>query len=50
MLRQLEKFQTGMRGADTTDVQGQQMAAMSAMVPDHQSMLDVLAYIHTLRK
>jgi cytochrome c oxidase subunit 2 len=50
MLRQLEKFQTGMRGTDTTDVQGQQMAAMSAMVPDHQSMLDVLAYIHTLRK
>lgn len=50
MLRQLEKFHNGMRGADTTDVQGQQMAAMSAMVPDHQSMLDVLAYIRTLRK
>jgi cytochrome c553 len=50
MLRQLEKFKTGMRGADTLDVQGQQMAAMSSMLEDHQAMLDVLAYIHTLRK
>ena len=50
MLHQLEKFKTGMRGADTLDVQGQQMAAMSAMVPDHQAMLDVIAYIRTLRK
>lgn len=50
MLRQLEKFKTGMRGADTLDVSGQQMAAMSAMLEDHQAMLDVLAYIHTLRK
>lgn len=50
MLRQLEKFKTGMRGADTLDVQGQQMAAMSSMLEDHQAMLDVLAYIQTLRK
>jgi cytochrome c553 len=50
MVRQLEKFQSGIRGADTLDVQGQQMAAMSAMLPDHQAMLDVIAYIHTLRK
>ena len=50
MLHQLEKFKTGMRGADTADVSGQQMAAMSAMLEDHQAMLDVLAYIHTLRK
>lgn len=50
MLRQLEKFKSGMRGADTTDATGQQMAAMSAMLENHQAMLDVLAYIHTLRK
>ena len=50
MVRQLEKFKTGMRGADTLDVTGQQMAVMSAMLEDHQAMLDVIAYIRTLRK
>lgn len=50
MIKQLEKFKTGMRGADPRDATGQQMAAMSAMLPDHQAMLDVIAYIRTLRK
>lgn len=50
MLRQLEKFKSGMRGADTNDVQGQQMATMSATLEDRQAMLDVIAYILTLRK
>ena len=50
MLRQLEKFKSGMRGADTSDVQGQQMATMSATLENHQAMLDVIAYILTLRK
>jgi cytochrome c oxidase subunit 2 len=50
MVRQLEKFKNGMRGADTLDVTGQQMAAMSSMLEDHQAMLDVVAYIRTLRK
>lgn len=50
MVRQLEKFQSGMRGADPRDVTGQQMAAMSSMLTDHQAMLNVIAYIHTLRK
>jgi len=50
MVRQLDKFKTGMRGADTSDAQGQQMAAMSSTLEDHQAMLDVIAYIRTLRK
>lgn len=50
MVRQLEKFQSGMRGADPRDVTGQQMAAMSSMLTDHQAMLNVIAYIQTLRK
>ena len=50
MIRQLEKFKNGQRGADTLDIQGQQMAAMSSMLEDHQAMLDVIAYIRTLRK
>lgn len=50
MLRQLDKFKSGMRGADTSDAQGQQMAAMSSTLEDHQAMLDVIAYIRTLRK
>ena len=50
MLRQLEKFKSGMRGADPRDVQGAQMAAMSATLEDHQAMMDVIVYIRTLRK
>ena len=50
MVRQLDKFKSGMRGADPRDVQGQQMAAMSATLGDRQAMLDVIAYIRTLRK
>jgi len=50
LLRQLEKFQSGVRGTDPRDLQGQQMAAMSAALADRQAMLDVIAYIRTLRK
>ena len=50
MVRQLEKFTTGMRGADPRDSWGQQMAAMSGTVSERQAMLDVIAYIRTLRR
>jgi cytochrome c oxidase subunit 2 len=50
MLKALDKFKSGLRGADTSDAQGQQMAAMSSTLEDHQAMLDVIAYIQTLRK
>jgi len=50
MLRELDKYKTGVRGYDTTDAQGQQMATMSSMLDSHQAMLDVIAYIRTLKK
>jgi cytochrome c oxidase subunit 2 len=50
VIRQLDKFKSGMRGTDSTDAQGQQMAAMSSTLEDHQAMLDVIAYIRTLKK
>ena len=50
MLRQLEKFKTGLRGADPRDTQGAQMAAMSTTLENRQAMLDVIAHIRTLRK
>ena len=50
MLRSLHKFKSGMRGADTSDAQGQQMAVMVGTLEDEKAMLDVIAYILTLRK
>jgi cytochrome c oxidase subunit 2 len=50
MLRSLHKFKSGMRGADSSDAQGQQMAAMVTTLEDEKAMLDVIAYILTLRK
>ena len=50
VLRQLDKFKSGLRGFDSTDAQGQQMAAMSSTLENHQAMLDVIAYIRTLKK
>jgi len=50
LIRQLDKFKTGMRGFDSTDTQGQQMAAMSSSMEDHKAMLDVISYIRSLKK
>lgn len=50
ILRALDKFKSHVRGYDSTDAQGQQMATMSSTLQDHQAMLDVIAYIRTLRK
>jgi cytochrome c oxidase subunit 2 len=50
VLKELEKYKAGVRGYDTTDAQGQQMATMSSTLDSHQAMLDVIAYIRTLRK
>lgn len=48
LLKQLEKYQAGARGHDPRDVQGQQMAAMSKVLPDEQAIKDVIAFIQTL--
>ena len=50
ILRALDKFKSHVRGYDSTDAQGQQMATMSSTLQDHQAMLDVIAYIRTLPK
>jgi cytochrome c553 len=48
MLAQLRKFKSGMRGADPEDVSGGTMRP-NALLLDDQAMLDVVAYIQTLR-
>jgi cytochrome c oxidase subunit 2 len=48
LLAQLEKFKTGMRGANPKDFTGAQMRAMSSTLQDTTAMRDVVAYIKTL--
>lgn len=50
LLKQLEKYRIGARGFDPRDVHGQQMAAMSKVLPDDQSLKDVIAYIRSLEE
>ncbi len=50
LLRHLEAFRDGVRGADPRDVAGAQMAAMAKTVPDDQAMLDLVRYIQTLNR
>lgn len=49
MKTQLDKFRTGVRGADARDVTGAQMRAMSAQLTTDQMVLDVIAYIGSLK-
>jgi cytochrome c oxidase subunit 2 len=49
MLHQLQKFKSGMRGAHPDDVTGSQMRAMSMTLENDQAMLDVIAFIRTLK-
>ena len=48
LLAQLSKFKSGHRGTDPDDARGAQMRPMALSLPDHQSMLDVIAHIQTL--
>jgi cytochrome c oxidase subunit II len=48
LLAQLEKFKTGMRGANPKDFTGAQMRAMSSTLQDTTAMRNVVAYIKTL--
>ena len=47
--RQLRNFRAGIRGADTADVNGFMMRPMANGLPDDQAVIDVVAYIGTLR-
>jgi len=48
LLRQLQNFKGGIRGASQQDVQGAQMRAIIGTLPDEKAMTDVVAYIQTL--
>jgi cytochrome c oxidase subunit 2 len=48
MLAQLKKFKDGHRGL-TGDIEGAQMRAQVAVLPDEQAMKDVVHYIATLK-
>lgn len=45
---QLDKFKSGVRGYDASDVQGQQMAGIAKGIADVSAMNDLAAYIQTL--
>ena len=46
--RQLKYFRDGIRGADSQDIYGAQMAAMSKLLTNDQAIADIIAYINTL--
>ena len=48
LLGQLQKFRSGLRGANPEDRFGIQMASMARTLTDEQALLDVVAYIGTL--
>lgn len=48
VIRQLQNFKAGIRGANPRDVYGMQMAPMAMILPDDQAIEDVAAYIETL--
>jgi cytochrome c oxidase subunit 2 len=51
VLKQLQKFRSGIRGGDPAkDPTGAQMRAMALTLADDQAVLDVVAYIATLSK
>jgi cytochrome c553 len=50
LVAQLNKFHSGMRGTDTTDVFGGQMRAMSLTLADSTAMHDVVSYVKTLSR
>jgi cytochrome c oxidase subunit 2 len=50
MARQLMYFRDGIRGAHPKDTRGQQMAAISKMLTDDQTIADVVAYISELQE
>jgi cytochrome c oxidase subunit 2 len=47
-IRQLNNFKNGVRGADSRDVYGQQMAPMAQILTTEEAIRNVAAYIATL--
>jgi cytochrome c oxidase subunit 2 len=48
LVRQLEEFRRGGRGAHSEDSGGKKMAVMAGVLPDEQAIYDVVTYIHSL--
>src|SRR5690606_32329637 len=46
LLRQLQNFRAGVRGAHPDDLYGMQMAMMAASLRDDQALQDLVAYIN----
>ena len=49
MARQMQYFRDGVRGGNSGDVYGTQMAAFGRVLADDQAIADVIAYINTLK-
>ena len=50
VVRQLQNFKNGVRGANPKDTYGMQMAPMAQILTTDQAMADVAAYIKSLGK
>jgi len=49
LLAQLSNYKAGLRGVDERDAHGAQMRSIAATLPDEKAMIDVVAYINTLK-
>ena len=49
LVTQLGNYQKGLRGADARDTFGAQMRAIVTALPDEKAIVDVVAYINTLK-
>jgi cytochrome c oxidase subunit 2 len=47
-MEQIHHFKVGIRGANPKDVTGATMRGMAMILPDDQTIKDVIAYIRTL--
>jgi cytochrome c oxidase subunit 2 len=50
LVSQVTAFRTGLRGTHSEDVAGQQMRAAAATLTDEQTLIDLAAYVGTLRE
>lgn len=48
--RQIENFKSGVRGTDSRDVYGRQMAPMAQVLQDDQAIADVAAFLSSLQQ
>jgi cytochrome c553 len=49
LVTQLSNYQKGLRGTDARDTLGAQMRAIVTTLPDEKAIVDVVAYINTLK-